>query len=229
MAHVLDRPIWASLETRHTHFREGGDLAVRYPQAVSPFVAGRSASPESLAAMIALIGEGEEISIVETDPPAAPPGVLETRLPLFQMVWESFSSDASIPDIQPLGKGDAEEMLALASLTRPGPFRVRTHQMGRFVGVRENGRLIAMAGERLHAPGFHEISAVCTHPEFRGRGLGPAMMRAVGARILDEGDQPFLHTYVSNAIAVELYRKLGFVVRAELTHAMWKRGSGEPA
>jgi predicted GNAT family acetyltransferase len=114
-------------------------------------------------------------------------------------------------------------MLALATLTRPGPFRSLTHTMGRFFGVREGGILIAMAGERLHTPGFHEITAVCTHPDHRGRGLGAALMRKVGARMLDEGDQPFLHTYANNATAVGLYRRLGFDVRTEVTHAVWKR------
>lgn len=221
--HPLDRPIWTALETRHAHFRKGGDLAVRYPHAISPFVAGRDPSPKAIAAMVALIEEDEDISVVEANPPAAPEGVTETCLPLLQMVWERFSSAPSSFDVQPLAEDDAAEMLALATLTRPGPFRARTHQMGRFVGVRENGQLIAMAGERLCTPGFHEISAVCTHPDFRGKGLGPALMRVVGARILDEGDQPFLHTYANNATAVSLYRRLGFAVRAELTHAVWKR------
>jgi predicted GNAT family acetyltransferase len=96
--------------------------------------------------------------------------------------------------------------------------------MGRFVGVRENGALIAMAGERMHMPGYREISAVCTHPDFRGRGLGAALMRVVGARMMAEGDQPFLHSYADNAGAVALYRKLGFSVRAEVVHAVWRRG-----
>lgn len=224
MAHILDRPIWRALATRHAHMREGDELAVRYPRDVSPFVVGRDASPEAVATMVALIGEGEEISLAEVAPPSAPPGVSETRLPLFQMVWDSFpEAGESAFDIQPLDEADAADMLALATLTRPGPFRSRTHTMGRFFGVREGGQLIAMAGERLHAPGFHEISAVCTHPDYRGRGLGAALMRKVGARMLEEGDQPFLHTYASNATAIALYRKLGFEVRAELTHAIWKR------
>lgn len=225
MAHSLDRPIWNALATRHAHFRQGGELAVRYPRDVSPFVVARDLSPEAVAAMVALIGEGEEISLVEAAPPSPPPGVSESRLPLFQMTWDRFpgASDSAF-DIQPLGEADSADMLALATLTRPGPFRARTHTMGRFFGVREGGQLIAMAGERLHTPGFHEVSAVCTHPDHRGRGLGADLMRKVGACMLEEGDQPFLHTYASNATAIALYRKLGFEVRAEVTHAIWKRG-----
>lgn len=224
MAHSLDKPIWSALATRHARMREGGELAVRYPRDVSPFVVGRDATSEAVAAMVALIGEGEEISLAEVAPPSPPPGISETRLPLFQMVWNRFpGAGESSFDIQPLDDADAADMLALATLTRPGPFRLRTHTMGRFFGVREGGQLIAMAGERLHAPGFHEISAVCTHPDHRGRGLGADLMRKVGARMLEEGDQPFLHTYASNATAIALYRKLGFEVRAEVTHAIWKR------
>ncbi len=223
MAHILDRPIWSALATRHAHFCEESELAMRYPRDVSPFIVGRDASSEAAAAMAALIGEGEDASLVETDPPKAPEGIAETRLPIFQMVWTRFTPAPTPFDIQPLAEVDAADMLALATLTRPGPFRARTHTMGRFFGVREGGQLIAMAGERLHAPCFHEISAVCTHPDYRGRGLGAALMRKVGARMLEEGDQPFLHTYASNATAIALYRKLGFDARAELTHAIWKR------
>jgi ribosomal protein S18 acetylase RimI-like enzyme len=222
--HLLDRPIWSALATRQAHFALGDELVRRFPADVSPFVAARDASPEAVVAIAAMIPEGEDISLVDLAPPLAPAGISESRLPIYQMVWSRFSPSAGDFDIRPLGEGDAAEMLALATLTRPGPFRTRTHTMGRFVGVREHGRLIAMAGERLHVAGFHEISAVCTHPDWRGRGLGAALMRLVGRRILDEGDIPFLHTYASNVTAVALYRKLGFEVRAELTHAIWKRG-----
>jgi predicted GNAT family acetyltransferase len=222
VSHLLDRPIWSALETRQAHFARGA-LVRRFPAEVSPFVAARDSSSEAVAGIVALISEGEDVSLVEVAPPNAPAGITEARLPIFQMVWKRISSGTGDFDIRPLGEADAAEMLALATLTRPGPFRTRTHTMGRFVGVRENGELIAMAGERLHVTGFHEISAVCTHPDWRGRGLGAAMMSVVGKRIVDEGDIPFLHTYASNTTAVGLYRKLGFEVRAEVTHAIWKR------
>lgn len=115
-------------------------------------------------------------------------------------------------------------MLALALLTRPGPFRTRTHMLGRFLGVREGGQLVAMAGERLSVPGYREISAVCTHPAWQGRGLGGALLQQVGERIQREGETPFLHTYAHNAPAVALYGKLGFRVRTQIVHAVWTRG-----
>jgi ribosomal protein S18 acetylase RimI-like enzyme len=220
--HPLDRAIWNALETRQAHFRTGGEFARRYPPDVSPFVAGRDASPETAAAIAALIPDGDEASLVESAPPSPPAGVSESRKTIFQMVWERFSANRSEFDIVPLGEPDAAEMLALATLTRPGPFRARTHTMGRFIGIRDGSRLVAMAGERLHVPGYHEISAVCTHPDYQGRGYGAALMRDVGERIVAEGDTPFLHTYADNTVAIALYRRLGFEVRAEVVHAIWK-------
>ena len=107
-------------------------------------------------------------------------------------------------------------MRALAELTQPGPFHARTHALGGFVGVRENGRLIAMAGERLQAPGFTEISAVCTHPDARGRGLAGKLMRLVAAGIVARGEQLFLHVYPHNKGAIALYERLGFRHRADI-------------
>jgi len=222
--HALDKPIWSALETRQAHHAEGGELARRFRADVSPFVAGRDGSRAAAQAIAELIPAGDDVSLLEVAPPDAPAGVSETRKLCLQMVWETPTPGELAFDIVQLGESDAAEMLALALLTKPGPFRARTHTMGRFVGVREGGRLIAMAGERMHMPGYREISAVCTLPEFRGRGLGAALMRVVGARMMQEGDQPFLHSYADNAGAVALYRKLGFVVRAEVVHAMWKRG-----
>jgi predicted GNAT family acetyltransferase len=156
-------------------------------------------------------------------PPKAPAAVEATEAACLQMTVQYFAGAARDVGARPLGEADAAEMLELALLTRPGPFRKRTHTLGRFIGVRDRGRLIAMAGERLKMDGFVEISAVCTHPDYRGRGLGGALLQAVGDRILSEGDTPFLHTYAHNTGAIALYRKLGFEVRSEMVHAVWKR------
>lgn len=221
--HVLDRPVWSALTTRQAHLAQGNERAMRFLADVSPFAAARDPSAAAVAEMVRLIVAGDDISMAEVAPPEAPAGVSETRKLCLQMVWERLAPVEAGFDIVQLGDADAAEMLALALLTKPGPFKARTHTMGRFVGVREGGKLIAMAGERMHMPGYREISAVCTHPDFRGRGLGAALMQTVGARMMAEADQPFLHTYADNAGAVALYRKLGFVVRAEVVHAVWRR------
>jgi predicted GNAT family acetyltransferase len=123
-------------------------------------------------------------------------------------------------DVLTLGEADAAEMFELAALTRPGPYRARTHALGEFIGVRRDGRLIAMAGQRLRLDGFTEISAVCTHPDHQGRGLARALMRLQAGRILAAGATPFLHAAHDNAGAIGLYESLGFRTRARIAYTV---------
>src|SRR5579885_1812216 len=116
-------------------------------------------------------------------------------------------------------------MLALATLTEPGPFLTRTHTMGSFLGIRIGGRLAAMAGERLRFPGHTEVSGVCTHPDFRGRGLARRLSMRVAARIESRGEQAFLHAWSANRPAISLYESLGFEIRAELGVKVFERQS----
>lgn len=222
--HPLDRLIWTALTTRQAHFAEGGEQARRMRAAIGPFAATADASPEAAAALAAQIPDGGDISLLEPNPPALPAGAsLAMSRAGVQMLARELTADGRSFPIEPLGDADAAEMRALAELTKPGPFRAETHRLGRFVGIRDGGRLVAMAGERLQIDGFIEVSAVCTHPDYRGRGYGAALMRTVGARICAEGAQPFLHSYADNTGAIALYRKLGFTHRADVTHAVWVR------
>jgi predicted GNAT family acetyltransferase len=222
--HPLDRPIWTAMQTRQAFLAAGDAHAQRFPGDVSPFAAARDTSPEAIAALAALLLPGEEFALLETAFPDPPPGIAMAIGGLcFQMIATSFTAGGRDIAYEPLGDEDAAEMYDLAMLTRPGPFRARTHTLGRFIGVRDQGRLVAMAGERLNTDEFREISAVCTHPDYRGRGYGAALMRAVGARILADGQTPFLHTYANNETAIALYKSLGFAVRTEITHFAWKR------
>ncbi|MES1156509.1 MAG: GNAT family N-acetyltransferase [Alphaproteobacteria bacterium] len=222
--HPLDHAVWSALTTRQAAFATGGALALTFPTDVSPLAAAHDGSDEAIDALAALIPEGGDLSLLEPTPPEPPPSVRVAKYAAgLQMVARSFTADGRDAPIETLGDADAAEMLALATLTKPGPFRTRTHKLGRFLGIRDGGRLVAMAGERLHAEGFREISAVCTHPDYRGRGYGAALMRAVGARMLADGDTPFLHSYADNAPAIALYRSLGFEVRLEVIHAVWAR------
>ena len=124
------------------------------------------------------------------------------------------------------GEADAAEMLALATLTEPGPFFEKTHRLGDFIGVKHMGRLVAMAGERMKPDGFTEVSGVCTHPDWRGRGYAAGLMRAVTARILARGETAFLHAYAANKGAIRLYESLGFSVRTPITFTVLSRQAG---
>ena len=114
-------------------------------------------------------------------------------------------------------------MVELAALTKPGPFLIRTHELGGYIGIRDQGRLVAMAGERFKLPGFTEVSAVCTHPDYRGRGYAAALTLAVATRIAARGETPFLHTFASNINAIRLYEKLGFVLRTPMSVTVLRR------
>lgn len=221
----LDHPVWHSLATRHRAFSEGGDLAKRYQPAVNLFAAARDDAPEAGAALTALIEPGESAFLLQTGEIQLPEGLAATkRAPGVQMVLETLPEPVqSDEEIIALGEADAPDMLALATLTEPGPFLPLTHRMGRFLGVRIDGRLAAMAGERLTFPGFREVSGVCVHPDFRGRGLARALSIAVTRRIAAEGDQPFLHAWASNEAAITLYRALGFRLRSAVDVAVVAR------
>jgi predicted GNAT family acetyltransferase len=118
--------------------------------------------------------------------------------------------------MEPLGNDDVPEMLELVAAAQPGPFLSRTVEFGGYVGVRHEGRLIAMAGERMRPDGHAEISAVATHPAHRRQGLGESLVRTVAAGILGRGEIPFLHVATDNSRAIALYERLGFTVRREV-------------
>lgn len=217
-AELLDRPIWHSLTTRHAGFARGDGAARRFDPRTSPFAAVRDDTPESLADLAPLIPEGDSVLLMQAEETPLPPGLaVAMTAPGVQMVLDDLiaprPADARI---ERLGDADAAEMLALATLTKPGPFRDRTHRLGEFCGVREDGRLIAMAGERLRVEGFTEVSGVCTHPDARGRGLAGALSHHVAGRILARGETPILHAWAGNTNAIRLYQTLGFRLRREM-------------
>ena len=134
-----------------------------------------------------------------------------------QMVAGSIIAGGREYAFSDLGDDDAAEMFALASLTKPGPYAALTHRLGRFVGIREGGMLVAMAGERLKPGPFTELSGVCCHPDHRGRGYAGFLMRIVATRMMARGEVPFLHCYARNTVAIALYRSLGFEMHQSIT------------
>ena len=222
MTHPLDRPVWAALSTRQRAFAIGDERALRFDPAIGLFAAAADAEPDSLAALAALAPTEGVIGLVETDLPALPGLRIVKQAECVQML-----ADAPIPAppiaFDPLGDGYAADMLELATLTEPGPFFARTHELGDFIGIRHEGQLVAMAGERMKAPGFTEVSGVCTRPGFRGRGYAAGLLAVVATRIAARGETPFLHAYAEHAATIALYERLGFRVRTTVVYALVAR------
>ncbi|HZW16504.1 MAG TPA: GNAT family N-acetyltransferase [Brevundimonas sp.] len=215
--HPLDAPILSSLTGRHSHFAVKRSGAYRYDPDYAVFAAVEDHSVASLAGLAELARLGD-VALMDADAPSAGPSLeLCSENAGVQMVV------AGPPEAKPidvrigqLGEDDAGDMLALATLTEPGPFFAKTHCLGEFYGVREKGRLIAMAGERLKPQGFTEISGVCTHPDYQGQGLAAALVGLMVRRISERGETAFLHTYARNTGAIALYQRLGFSLRREV-------------
>ena len=221
----LDHPFWASLAGRHASIALGGPLARRFPRDSSPIAGLSGTGANHVAALEALVEPGDDAGIAG---PAVPDlsDRWETlhRSRLVQMIRGDRAPmpESDVP-ASVLAPADAPEMLALAERTKPGPFRLRTLELGTYLGIRERGRLVAMAGQRLWIGRYREISAVCTEPDARGRGLASALVARLVNRILAAGEVPFLHVDVENPLAIALYRRLGFVPRVELPLLAAKR------
>ncbi|MET8743455.1 GNAT family N-acetyltransferase [Streptomyces sp. NPDC004728] len=211
--HPLDSPVHAALTGPHAHFAERRGRILRYRPDVAPWAAiPDTPTAEDWDDAAALAGPGGAVTITAFR--EAPPGDWETVFWAegVQLV-DAGVETAPFSGAVRLGPADVPEMLELVERTRPGPFLPRTVELGTYLGVRRDGVLVAMAGERLHLPGWSEISAVCTDESVRGQGLGTGLVRAVAHEIRQRGETPFLHAASSNTNAVRLYESLGFVLR----------------
>ncbi len=213
----------------HVSDRRGASQGLRNARArrflpeINRFAATPDEHAESLSALTALLQPGDDtVYLLQVPPIVVPPGleVLRTASGVQMVATRRLRVDdgASM-----LGDADAAEMLALATLAEPGPLFARTHTMGRFIGLRVDGRLVAMAGERMRVPGHVEVSGVCTHPDCRGRGFARRLSAAVTAEIQRRGEQPFLHAWTTNTAAIALYANLGFELRAPVNVAVLRR------
>ncbi|MET9452644.1 GNAT family N-acetyltransferase [Streptomyces cinerochromogenes] len=211
--HVLDNPALASLTGPHAHFAERRGRVLRYPVDVSPWLALPDEPEErDWADLAALAGPHAEIPLPGFRGEVPRDWEVTARVEGVQFVDDGL---AAAPDAEAvrLGPADVPEMLGLVARTQPGPFLPRTVELGTYLGIRRGGALVAMAGERLHPPGWTEISAVCTDPAFRGEGLATRLILAVAHGIRERGETPFLHTSARNTTAIRLYESLGFRLR----------------
>lgn len=221
----LDNPILRSLETVHARFALSAGAARRFLPEIGPLAGFAGRGDQALRALEAVTAPGDSVSVFH-DETLSPPAGWEKTLerPLLQMTRDSGGPPPELAGPwQDLHAADAPEMLALARLTKPGPFGTRTQELGRFVGVREGGGLAAMTGERLRLPGWTEISAVCTHPDHLGRGHAARLMTVVLRRIVERGERAFLHVLPENSRAIAVYERLGFRQRRSFTYAAFRR------
>ncbi len=221
----LDRPVWNSLEGPQRDLSEGGSLARRYAPHINLFGSARDNSEAALTALKALFKPGQTLFILQVGSIHQPPGFEPLKAgPGVQMVApRTVGAEDGADDIRRLSASDASAMLALATLTEPGPFLSHTHSMGRYWGIFRDGRLAAMAGERMRLEGYTEVSGVCTHPDAQGQGLARRLSAHVAGAIQARGETPFLHAWSTNTHAIKLYERLGFETRAEVNAMALKR------
>jgi ribosomal protein S18 acetylase RimI-like enzyme len=216
-SHPLDYPIRTALMTRQEKLAEINGPARRYPADIAPFATVEEQTPENWSALHALMGENQP-AVLFTPDPVIPSGPLEIAMAATgeQMIGAPMEFDGTMREIVPLDDADAPDMRALVELTRPGPFGPRTHLLGRFFGILVDGRLAAMTGERMTPADYTEMTAVCVHPDFRGRGYAQALLAHVSRQIVARGEIPFLHVFSENHSAIALYKRQGMTIRRRL-------------
>jgi GNAT superfamily N-acetyltransferase len=216
MRHLLDNVVWHTLTGPHAKFASGTGAARRYARGFSPIVGFADPARPDFDALAPLCDSGEPF-YCDGWTGAAPPGwVIGADTTMFKMAWEgALPAGDEVPDAVALGDAHRDDAMELATLTRPGPFGPRTIELGDYFGIVEDGKLVAMAGERMHAGTLREISGVCTHPGFQGRGLARGLVRKLVRRQLLRCETPFLHVMRNNETALSLYERMGFRTHCE--------------
>lgn len=223
-SHPLDNMVWNALAGPQAHLGSSNGRARKFDPDIAIFAAVERPT-ESLDGLSGIIAKGERAGLVATGPAPVPAEFEQVAQgEVVQLTAERFAPIATGGvRFRDLTTADVPQMVELVALTRPGPFGPRTIEMGRYVGVFDGGQLIAMTGERLRLDGFGEVSAVCTHPDYQGRGLAKALVSVIGSEIVGRGEVPFLQAYVSNAAAIATYTRLGFAPRRNLTFTTLQR------
>lgn len=214
---LLDNIVWHSLAGAQAGFAAGNDRVRRYAPGYSPLIGALDPAAPDLGALGAFCSPGEQFYLSGWSGVPPPDWRLDVDTLMEQYVWDAPSPPEAGPPLARLDASHVAQALALVALTHPGPFAERTLELGEFYGLFDHGRLIAMAGERMHAGALREVSAVCTHPEFQGRGLARRLLERVVRGQLARGQTPFLHVLSANATARALYERMGFRHHQTLT------------
>lgn len=213
-AEQLDNPTWSALTSKQAHLGKRTELAARYDSDVAAFAGVARMQPEAFIQLGQLVAPGDHVLLTLREPLPPIEGVRAERLFSVRQMVDAGESTATTQNGPVwLGATDASAMMDLALETKPGPFGPRTHEMGSYVGLREDGRLVAMAGERMRCEGYTEISAVCVRDAHRGKGIATRLMGILRHQIRQRSETPFLHVRDDNSTAIELYERLGFQTR----------------
>jgi ribosomal protein S18 acetylase RimI-like enzyme len=211
MLEILDNITWHSLAGPHARFSSGGATARRYARGFSPILGFADPAHPDFEALGAHCGVGESFYTDGWSGPAPRGWSIKVETTMFKMVWDaSAPSGDPAADAMRLDARHAAQAVALAELTHPGPFALRTIELGEYFGYLEDGRLVAMAGERMQGGALHEISGVCTHPDLQGRGFARRLVLKLIGRQVRRGETPFLHVMRDNTHARGLYQRMGF-------------------
>lgn len=216
MEHVLDNPVWHTLAGPHRYHAVGRGLARHYPREMAPFSAIAESSEAAYADLAVDLPPGTEARLFRSHEEPLPRGRRQLDcFPMLQMVASGPPNGVAKTGAA-LSEADSRAMGDLVEISKPGPFGPQTPRLGQYLGVREGDRLLAMAGERQRLLGYVELSAICVHPEARGRGYAAELTSRLMQMAFDRGEVPFLHVRPNNIGAVALYRRLGFKTRREL-------------
>jgi ribosomal protein S18 acetylase RimI-like enzyme len=213
----LDNPFWSSLRSRHRALAlEAGDVA-RYPPQFAPFLGVAGEDVDAAEALATLVAPGESVLLLGVAPRRVPDGWrLEAFADLAQMACGERIPVVDGPGVIELTAAHRADVLALTALVYPHYFRERTMELGRYFGIYQDGRLAAMIGERLGTDTHQEMSAICTHPDFNGRGYARRLTAMLGNDTLQRGRMPFLHVSHENVRAKRMYEQLGYRLRRDI-------------
>jgi ribosomal protein S18 acetylase RimI-like enzyme len=216
---ILDNPAWGALTTVHADFAQGTDHAKRYKAGIVPFVACRDTQSNNLQELEPWMAAGETFFIIGDLPPLPQGWVVEHELPCAQMVLGSsmppMMDDENVP-VSVLGEADATDMFNLINSLQPGYYNKDTRLLGTYYGIRQEGALVAMAGERMRSTGFTELSAICTHKDYAGRGFAQRLINRLCQQHAAAGIVSYLHVSLTNERAIRIYEHMGFEQRREI-------------